>query len=255
MAVLYEKKGRIAYITLNRPEVRNAIDPETLSELGQIWADFRGDPNIWVAILTGAGDKAFCSGVDLVKLSQLQREGHLEGLEGASAIEAPLGIWKPVIAAVNGYAIGMGCTLALACDIRIAADRASFAYTEVVYGVPVSIGTLWLPRRVPFGLAMEMLLTGDRIDAEEAYRIGLVNKVVPLGELMPTAERVGKRICENAPLAVWATKEHAIRATEMPLEQGRRLGRLLLVSVLGSEDAKEGPVAFTEKRKPVYKGR
>lgn len=255
MAVLYEKKDKIAYISLNRPEVRNAIDPETLSELSQIWSDFRDDPNIWVAILTGAGDKAFSSGVDLVKLSQLQAEGRLEGFEGPSAIEAPLEVWKPVIAAVNGYAIGMGCTLALACDIRIAADTASFSYTEVVYGVPVSIATLWLPRRVPFGLAMEMLLTGDRIDAEEAYRIGLVNKVVPLAELMPTAERVAKRICENAPLAVSATKEHAIRGMEMPLEQGRRLGRLLLGSVLGSEDAKEGPRAFAEKRKPVYKGR
>jgi E-phenylitaconyl-CoA hydratase len=255
MSVLYHKKGRIAYITLNRPEVLNAIDPETLEQLSAIWSDFRDDPNLWVAILTGAGDKAFSSGVDLVKLSQLQAEGRLENFESTSAIEAPLMIWKPVIAAVSGYAIGMGCTLALACDIRIAADTASFAYTEVVYGVPVSIGTLWLPRRVPFGLAMEMLLTGDRINAEEAYHIGLVNKVVPLAELMPTAERVANRICENAPLAVWATKEHAIRGMGMPLEQGRRLGRLLLDSVLSSEDAKEGPRAFAEKRKPIYKGR
>ncbi len=258
MAVIYQKRDRIAYITLNRPEALNAINLETQQELSRIWADFRDDPDVWVAIISGVGDKAFSAGVDLKELSQSPDVLGLwdDGLPSVpGGLLGAMEVWKPTIAAVNGYALGMGCTFALSCDIRIAAENASFAYPEVARGVSVSLGSLLLPRVIPLALAMEILFTANRIDAHEAYRIGLVNKVVPLSELMPAAEKTARAICENAPLAVRATKEHVIRGREMPLDQGRRLGVLLAGQVHRSEDAKEGPKAFIEKRSPLYRGR
>lgn len=257
MTVLYQKKGRIAYITLNRPEALNAINLETQRELARIWVDFRDDPDVWVAILTGAGERAFSAGVDLREKDKVSDVwGSWDTGEPAlpNPILGAMEIWKPVIAAVQGYCLGMGCTLALSCDIRIAAENAVFGYPEVAQGIAVSVASLLLPRLVPSGIAMEILLTADNVDAREACRIGLVNKVVPLSELVSTAEKTAMGICDNAPLAVRATKETAIRGWDMPFDQGRRLGVLLARQVNLSEDAREGPRAFVEKRKPVYKG-
>lgn len=257
MTVLYQKRDRIAYITLNRPKVLNAINLETQRELARIWADFRDDPDVWVAILAGAGERAFSAGVDLAekdKVSDVWGSWDVGEPVLPNPILGAMEIWKPVIAAVQGYCLGMGCTLALGCDIRIAAENAVFGYPEVAQGIAVSVASLLLPRIVPSGMAMEILLTADNIDAREAYRIGLVNKVVPLAELLPAAEKIARRICENAPLAVRATKETTVRGFDMPLDQGRRLGVLLARQVNLSEDAKEGPKAFVAKKRPMYKG-
>lgn len=258
MTVLYAKKDRIAYITLNRPEVMNAIDLMTQRELAQTWADFRDDPDVWVAILSGAGDKAFSSGVDLkekAKVSDVWGSWDVGEPNLPNPILGAMEVWKPVIAAVHGYCLGMACTLALSCDIRLAAENASFGYPEVAWGIAVSVGSIVLPRMAPWGMAMEILFTADNIGAQEAYRIGLVNKVVPVARLIPTAEELAWRICRNSPVAVRATKETAVRAREMPLDQARRLGVLLARQVNESEDAREGPQAFVGKRKPVYRGR
>ncbi len=257
MAVLYQKRDKIAYITLNRPEALNAINLETQRELARIWADVRDDPDVLVAILSGAGEKAFSAGVDLKEKDKVSDVwGSWDRGEPVlpNPILGAMEIWKPVIGAVQGYCLGMGCTLALSCDIRIAAENAILGYPEVAQGIAVSVASLLLPRLVPSGIAMEILFTADNIDAREAYRIGLVNKVVPFSELLSAAEKVARRICDNAPLAVRATKEAAVRAWDMPLDQGRRLGVLLARQVNASEDAREGPRAFVERRKPRYKG-
>ncbi|MBE0415307.1 MAG: enoyl-CoA hydratase/isomerase family protein [Dehalococcoidia bacterium] len=259
-AVIYEKKGRIAYITLNRPEVMNAINMEAQKGLNEAWANVRDDPDVWIAIVTGTGDRAFSAGADLKEIAALRMQAEQGG--GMPEIVSPLvpmrspEVYKPFIAAINGIATGGGLELALICDIRIAADSARLGLREVVQAVmPGWGGTQRLPRLVPFGIALEILMTGDFISAQEAYRIGLVNKVVPLDELMPTAEALANRINENGPLAVRAVKEAAYRGVRMSLDEGLRLESLLMQGLMTSEDAKEGPLAFVMKRKPEYKGR
>jgi len=261
--IIYEKKDKIAYITLNRPEAYNAVTIEMWHEMLKIWLDFRDDPDVWVAILTGAGDKAFSAGADLKQLNQ--RHIDADKHDRIFVAVAPWHIftrgvgaevWKPVIAAVNGIALGGGMEIALACDIRIAADHAQLGLPEVKAAVIPGVGgTQRLPRLIPFGIALEMLLTGDPISAQEAYRVGLVNKVVPLKQLMPTAEALANRINENAPLAVRAAKEAAHRGVNMSLGDGLRLEQLMSDMLLQTEDGKEGPSAFSAKKKPVYKGR
>ena len=254
--IIYEKKGRIAYITFNRPEVLNPIHVAMRKRLAEIWVDIDGDPNIWVGILTGAGDRAFSVGADLK-----ERAG------GGAATEEYMRLWyptevtrglrnsKPMIAAINGYCLAGGQEIALACDIRICSENAQFGAPEVRWNLLHGYGTLRLVRAIPLAVAMEMLLSGDRISAQEAYRIGLVSRVVPQTELMPTAEKIANKICENGPLAVRVTKELAYRGLEVPLEERLRLHNALAMPVYASEDTKEGPRAFTEKRPPKYKGR
>ena len=258
--LLYEKKDHIAYITLNRPEVMNALNSELWRALTDAWISVRDDPEVWTAIVTGVGDRAFCAGQDLKEVAKVM-------MEAAAGEPIPeivpeimpmrgLEVYKPFIAAINGVATGGGLELAMACDIRIAADTARLGLREVVQSLmPGAGGTQRLPRFVPFGIAMEILMTGDFISADEAYRIGLVNRVVPQAELMPAAEALAKRINENGPLAVRAAKEAAYRGIRMPLDDGLRFERLMIQSLLMSEDAKEGPLAFAQKRKPEYKGR
>jgi len=258
MTVHFKVDNRIAEITLDRQEVRNALDMETMEELGRCFVEIRDNPDIWVAIITGAGDKAFCSGADIAKLPlQLAQAGGKSLAElGANNIMFGFEIWKPIIAAVNGLALGGGCELAMACDIRIAAENATFGLVEPRIGVmPAGGGTQRLPRLVPLGIALEMLLTAQRIDAQEAYRIGLVNKVVPFDELMPTARQMAEQICSNAPLAVRAVKEAAIRGLRVDIRDGIAIEALLAQRVTTSEDTKEGTSAFLEKRKPQWKGR
>lgn len=258
-AFIYEKKGRIAYMTINRPETRNAMNSEVWDGLIEAWTDVGEDPDIWVAILTATGDKAFSSGQDLKELAGWMaipedRRPPMP-LPEVNPMRA-MRIWKPMIAALNGLCIGGGLELALACDIRIAADTATLGLAEVKSGViPGNSGSQKLPRLIPFAKALELLMTGDLIDAEEACRLGLVNKVVPFEQLMPEAEALANRICENGPLAVRAVKELAYRGIEMSLADGMRLELEVGKRLSKTEDAMEGPRAFAEKRKPVWKGK
>jgi len=258
MTVHFKVENRIAEITLDRQEVRNALDLETMQDLGRYFVEIRDNPDIWAAIITGAGDKAFCAGADIAKLPlQLAQAGGKSLAElGANNIMFGFEIWKPMIAAVNGLALGGGCELAMACDIRVAAENATFGLVEPRIGVmPAGGGTQRLPRLVPLGIALELLLTAQRIDAQQAYRIGLVNKVVPFAELMPAARQMAEQICTNAPLAVRAVKEAAIRGLRVDLREGIALEAMLAQRLMGSEDTREGTSAFLEKRKPQWKGR
>ena len=258
-AVLYEKKGHVAYITLNRPEARNAINSEAWEGLTKAWTDVRDDPEVRVAIVTGAGDKAFSSGADLKEIAQFMMMP--EDKRPASPVPEitpmrGLEVWKPFIAAINGICTGGGLELAMACDMRIAAENATLGLMEVKQALmPSMTGTQRLPRLVPLCNALEILLTGDFIDANEAYRIGLINKVVPVPELITAAEELANRIAENGPLAVKAIKELAYRGLEMKLADGIRLEQEFTKVLGSSEDAREGPMAFAQKRKPEYKGR
>jgi len=251
MAVDYEKEGRIAIFTINRPEAMNALNSQVRQELNQALIDFRDDPDLWVGIITGAGEKAFSAGADIKEF----RPGPIQ-TEGAVAWVRPDQIWKPIIAALNGFALGGGLELAMECDLRIAAEHARLGQPEVNIGfMPGAGGTQRLPRFVGRAMAAEILLTGQHIDAQEAYRIGLVNRVVPLDQLMPTARELAETICQRGPMGVRATKEAMIRGYDLTLEQGLRLERDLANRVRTTEDFMEGARAFAEKRKPVYKAR
>ena len=247
----------IALITINRPERLNAMDAEHYQALSQAWCRVRDDSAIRVAIITGAGEKAFTTGADIKSfltappdLSEMwltQREQLLNrGLE----------VWKPIISAVNGYCLGGGVTLMLATDIRIAAPHATFNLAEVKRGViPGNGGTQRVLDQLPYPIAMEMLLTGDMMDAETAARWGLINKVVPQAELLATAYAYAKKIAANAPLAVQAAKELAVRSREMDRATGLRFEAVINRMLSMTEDAKEGPAAFAAKRSPDFKGR
>jgi enoyl-CoA hydratase/carnithine racemase len=256
--ILCEKRGHIAYVTINRPDRRNAIDPATSHDLKQAFEDFKADDETWIAILTGAGDQAFSAGADLLAMSQA-----LAGSNEGVPMNVPFGgitrgyeCWKPIIAAINGYCLAGGLEIALSCDIRVAAEHAQFGLPEPKRAIiPAAGGTQRLPRSVPLAFALELLLTGDRFDAQTALRFGLVSRVVPQAELMPTAEAIAGRILECGPLAVRAIKQAVLRGREMSLEDGLRLEGQLAGPIFGTEDAREGPRAFAEKRKPAYKGR
>ncbi len=257
MALIYEKKGKKAYITINRPEVMNAMDPETYSELSEAWIDVRDDPDVWCAIITGAGEKSFSAGADLRKTIPKQREKwHFWQTQEEQILNRGLEVWKPIIAAVNGYCLGGGMTLLLATDLRVAADHAEFGLSEVKRGIlPGNGGTQRTIQQLPYPIAMWMLLSGERIGAQEAAQYGLINKVVPMGELMDAAEQMADVVCENGPLAVRAIKELAVRGQFMPIEYGLRLEQAVSETLRATEDAIEGPKAFGEKRKPNFTGR
>jgi enoyl-CoA hydratase/carnithine racemase len=258
MAIRYEKDGRIATMTINRPEAMNAMDRDTSQELAAAFEDFDRDETLLVAILTGVGDKAFSAGADLKKMYGRAGDGDLHELwdrERQWRLGQRLHVWKPVIAAINGYCLAGGLELAMGCDIRIASETAAFGCPEVRWGILHGYGALRLPKTIPLSAAMELLLTGDRINAQEAHRLGIVSRVVPPSELMATARGLADRICANGPLAVRVTKELAWRGLEMSLEEGLRLYAALGALVRASEDAHEGPRAFAEKRLPRFQGR
>lgn len=255
--LLYEKKGRLAYVTINRPERRNAIDGDTSQDLLDAFTDFKNDDDAWVAILTGAGDQAFSAGADLAAMAQAMMGGGGMRLDIPFAgITRDFECWKPIIAAVNGYCLAGGLELALSCDIRIAAEHAAFGLPEPKRAIiPAASGTQRLPRAVPLAFAMELLLSGERFDAQTALRFGLVSRVVPADQLMPTVEEVAGKILECGPLAVRAIKQAAYQGLELPFAEGLALEAKLAGGVMRSEDAREGPLAFMQKRAPQYKGR
>jgi len=257
VAIDYKKEGRIAIFTINRPEALNAINVPASRELHEAMIDFRDDPELWVGIITGAGDKAFCAGADIKDMLPFMKE-HLGNNQGAMPATPMRGLelWKPLIAAINGEALGGGLELALACDIRIASEKAHLGLPEVTLGlIPGWGGTQRLPRMVPWCKAAELVLTGRPIDAQEAYRIGLVNAVVPPEAVMPTAREWAEVICQAGPLAVRAAKEAMIRGSSLTLEDGLRLENALEAYVMSTDDYTEGTTAFLKKRKPDYKAK
>jgi len=255
MALLYEKKEKIAYITLNRPEAMNAFDPDTFKELSTALIDFRDDDNLGVVIITGAGDKAFAAGADIKTIIPWLAE-HPLYWQKIPSIMRGLELYKPTIAAVNGLALGGGLELVLACDIRVASENAKFGVPEVTLGlIPGWGGTQRLPRCIPWAIAAEMLFTGKPINAQDAYRLGLVNRVVPLAELIPTAEAIAKDILSVGPLALRAAKQAMVRGTGVSLEEGLNIEADLEVPLFVSEDLAEGRKAFMEKRKAEFKGK
>lgn len=247
----------IALITLNRPERLNAMDAEHYQLLSQAWCRVRDDAQIRVAIITGAGDRAFSTGADIK--SFLTAPPSLSDMwltQRDQLLNRGLEVWKPVIAAVNGLCLGGGMTLLLATDIRISASHATFSLAEVKRGViPGNGGTQRVLDQLPYAIGMEMLLTGDGIDAETAARWGLVNKVVPREQVLETAYAYARKIAANAPLAVQAAKELAIRARDTDLTTGLRIEAVINRMLMATEDAKEGPAAFAEKRPPSFRGR
>jgi enoyl-CoA hydratase/carnithine racemase len=258
--ITYEERGRIAIITINRPDRMNAIDPQTSSELLEAWTHFRDTDDLWAAILTGAGDRAFSAGNDLVAMSRAQQAGDAAGGGRGGAtfggITRDFTCWKPMIAAINGYCLAGGLEMALSYDIRVAADHAQFGLAEVTRGIiPGAGGTQRLPRIIPFGPALELLLTGRRFDAQWALRYGLVTHVVPKDQVMAKAIEIAEEICANAPVSVRLVKEAAYRGADMTLEDGLRLEVQQSRIVIQTEDAREGPLAFAQKRQPVWKGK
>jgi len=247
----------ICTIVINRPERMNAMDAEHYEALSHAWRRVRDDAAIRVAIITGAGEKSFTAGAD-IKSFLTAPPGYDEMwlTQRDQLLNRGLEIWKPVIAAVNGYCLGGGMTLMLATDIRIASERATFSLAEVKRGVvPGNGGTQRVLRQLPYAIAMEMLLTGDSIDAATAARWGLVNQVVPQEQLMNAALAVARRIAVNAPLAVQAAKELALRSHDVDLATGLRMEQVMNRVLMATEDAVEGPAAFREKRSPRFKGR
>lgn len=253
MALGYEKKGHVVTITFNRPESLNAIDRATSLEFSAALIELRDDPDAWAAIITGAGDKAFSAGADLKRLPDDDQERQ-SGVP--PTIMRGLDVWKPIIAAVNGLALGGGLEVALACDLRIASEKARFGLPEARWSVmPAWGGTQRLARTIPQAKAAEMLLIGDMMDAAEAWRLGLVNKVVPPDQLMAEAEAWAARICENGPLAVQYIKQAMVTGGNVALNDGLRLEQFLTDALFLSEDSSEGIRAFREKRKPDYKAK
>jgi len=262
--VLFEREGRVATITLNRPEKLNALTGEMMGRLHDCWEEVRRNDQIWVAILTGAGDRAFCTGRDLMAAApggpeyhRIRKEHGLPTDDDGLDFFLPLNLWKPVIAAINGYCLAGGFALALACDIRIASETARLGTASSRRGLVAGGGqTQRLIRYLPFGIAMEMLLYSDAIEAKRLLHFGLVNAVVPPESLQVTAREWAERLCEMAPLAVRATKEAAYRGgLEMTFEEGRKLEAQHYNRMLETEDVLEGARAFAERRTPNYRGR
>jgi len=251
--ILYEKKDHVAIITIDRPAALNSLTADMLLGIESAFKEFDGDPDLWVAILTASGDKAFSSGLDLKEAAPMLTGGDQLGFEDWTKRQFS-DVYKPVICAVNGFCIAGGMEMLLGTDLRIASEHATFGLGEVKWGlVPLGGTHIRLPRQIPWAMAMQLLLTGKSIDAQRAYEVGLVNVVVPADELMETALDWAQKMCRNGPLAMRTAKEIAVRSLE--LESGFVLEKALGQKVLNSEDAKEGPRAFAEKRAAEFKGR
>jgi len=252
--VRYEKRDHIAFITMNRPEVMNSLHPPAHEELDGCWNDLAADDDIRVAVITGAGERAFSAGNDLKWTAQ-------HGIPkmprtGFAGITSRFDLWKPVIAAVNGFALGGGLEIALACDVIVAAEHATLGLPEPRVGLLAAAGGVHrLPRHLPLKIAMGMMLTAKPLTAAEAHRVGLVNEVVPAKDLMASAERWAKTIAECSPLSIQATKQAALEGLGTPLREAMFAKYDAIERLWTSEDVREGPRAFAEKRAPVWKGR
>ena len=255
--IVLEKKNAIAYLTVNRPKVLNALNAATLEDLQAAFTDIKNDAAMRVALLTGAGEKAFVAGADIGELTKLdEASGKQFAQRGHAVFDLIENLGKPVIACVNGFALGGGCELAMACTIRLASENAKFGQPEVKLGIiPGYGGTQRLPRLVGKGIAMQLLTTGEMITAQEAHRIGLVNEVTTTAELIPRAEAIAQKIIANAPLAVQFAMEAVNKGLEVPLAEGMYLEAVLFGVICSTEDKKEGTTAFAEKRPAQFKGR
>jgi E-phenylitaconyl-CoA hydratase len=255
MPILFERRDAVAQITLNRPEVLNAMDRETYREVTDALQEIEKDPEIRVGIITGAGDRAFSSGADIKEMHGPHDVHDVWQPWRPDRWDFGVNTSKPMIAAITGYALAGALELTLLCDIRIAAPHAEFGCPEVKWNLLHGFGALRLPKVVGLSAAMEMLLTGEFIDAERALQIGLISRIVPLEDLLPTAYRIAERICENGPLAVQVTKEIVLRGLDSSLEDGLRFYKAYDAMLNQSEDQREGTRAFAEKRKPRFIGR
>ncbi|HWR15997.1 MAG TPA: enoyl-CoA hydratase-related protein [Terriglobales bacterium] len=255
--IIYEKKGAIAYVTVNRPKVLNALNMATMAELRAAFFDAKDDSVVRVVLLTGSGEKAFIAGADI---SELQKLSPVEAKEythrGQTVLDLIENLGKPVIACINGFALGGGCEVAMACTMRLASENAKLGQPEVKLGViPGYGGTQRLPRLVGKGIAMQLNLTGEMITAQEAHRIGLVNEVVPAADLMPRAEALAAKIIANAPLAIRYCMEAINKGMEMTLAEGLFVEATLFAVTCATEDKKEGTTAFLEKRVANFNGK
>jgi enoyl-CoA hydratase len=255
--LLLERDDAVALVTINRPQVLNALNLATLDELRRVILDLKRDDSVRAVILTGSGEKAFVAGADVNELAaQTPLAGREHALSGQHVLDLIENMGKPVIAAINGYALGGGCELALACTLRIAADTARLGQPEVNLGIlPGYAGTQRLPRLVGKARAMELILTGAQITASEAERIGLVNRVVPAAALLTEAKKLAGQLAKQAPIAVRYIIDAINHGLEMPFLEGCRFEATLFGLVAGSEDMREGTRAFLEKRKPEFTGR
>lgn len=251
----YLKEGSIATIRINNPQTLGAMTVKGFEEFHDALVDFRDDDQLLVAIITGTGEKAFCTGVDINDMLPFIKRTATKPWQQYATVLRDMELWKPLIAACNGLTLGGGLEIALGCDIRIASENARFGCPEVKVGFfPGGGGTQRLPRMIPTSIAAEMIFTGRMIDAQEAYRIGLVNRVLPLDQLMTVALETAGAICEAGPLAVRTAKQAMIKGMSLGLEEGLRLEHMMTPTVVFSQDFEEGIRAFLEKRKPRFEG-
>jgi enoyl-CoA hydratase len=255
--LLVERDGAVAVVTINRPKVLNALNTQTISELDHVLRDIQQDDGVRAVVLTGAGEKSFVAGADINELAVLTpAQGQQHGRRGQAVFDLIEQLGKPVIAAINGFALGGGCELAMACTLRIAADSARFGQPEINLGIiPGYAGSQRLPRLVGKGRALEILLTGDMVGAARAYEIGLVNRVVPAADLLNEAKKLAATLASKAPLAARYIIEAVNHGSDMPLAEAQHLEGTLFGLVASTDDMKEGTAAFLEKRQATWRGR
>jgi len=255
--LLVERHDGVMVVTINRPKVLNALNAQTLTELGQVLDEVERDDTVRVIVLTGAGDRSFVAGADINELAvQTPTSGREYALAGQHVFDLVENMGKPVIAAINGYALGGGCELAMACTLRLAADTAKVGQPEISLGlIPGYAGTQRLPRLVGKGRAMELILTGTPIGADDALRIGLVNRVVPAAELMASARSLAQQLARSAPIAMRYIINAVNKGVEMPFADASQYEATLFGLVASTDDMREGTAAFLQKRKPEFKGK
>lgn len=257
MSVRFERDGHVGIITIDRPEAANAINRDVRRGLREAFATLKADDDLWVGVVTASG-RNFCSGADLREMGDDLESGRPDGFQGQDYLgdfETDMTMRKPLVAAINGPCIGMGFTIALSCDFRIASETAYFSYPEARWGLPTVVGTVRIPRFVSLTDAMEIMLLGDAVPAARAEELRLVNRVVPAGQALEEGLALALRLCQNAPLAVYAMKELMLRSYDLPFGDAIRLGEGLRSAIRNSEDFREGLLSFREKRPAEFQGR